>query len=193
MLNVEQYIDRIMEIAGLTRKDEKRVRSELESHMQELLNAGEKSGLTESEVMSMIEKEFGKPQELGTMIAKARGKFLTYLKKGVRKSLITIAVAIVVALAIKAVAFEAFRVTTDVASPLIPKGCRVIVNKLTNNFETNDVVIYRSDKHARVGIIKTIDTDRDGIIVARKNQEDVFVSKEKVVGKAFVLYSCSLL
>jgi hypothetical protein len=193
MQNVEQYIDRIMEIADLTRKDEKRVRSELASHIQELLNAGEKSGLEESEVMSMIENEFGKPEELGKMIARSRGKFRTYLKKEARKFLITLAVFIVIALAIRAVAFEAFRVTSDVASPVVPEGCRVLVNKLTNNFETNDVVIYRPDKHARVGIIKEIDTDKDGVVVARKNEEDVFVSKEKIVGKAFILYSCSLL
>ena len=57
MLNVEQYIDRVMEIADLARKDAKRVRGELESHVQELLNAGQESGLKESEVMEMIDKE----------------------------------------------------------------------------------------------------------------------------------------
>ena len=193
MLNVEQYIDRIMEIADLTRKDEKRVRSELESHIQELLNAGEKSGLTESEVLEMIEKEFGNPEELGKTIAKARGKFRTYLKKKTRKTLITIAVALVIVLAIRAVAFEAFRVTSDVVSPVIPNGSRVLINKLTGNFKVDDVIVFRAEKQAMVGIIKTIESDRDGVIVSRKNREDMFVSKDKIVGKAFILYSCSLL
>lgn len=193
MLNVEQYIDRIMEIADLTRKDEKRVHSELESHIQELLNAGEKSGLTESEVLEMIEKEFGKPEELGEMIAKSRGKFRTYLKKKTRKMLITIVVVLVIAFAIKAVAFEVFRVTTDVASPVVPNGSRVLINKLTGDFKVDDVIVFRPEKQAMVGIIKTIDSDRDGVIVSRKNQEDMFVSKDEIVGKAFILYSCSLL
>ena len=193
MLNVEQYIDRIMEIADLTRKDEKRVRSELESHIQELLNAGEDSGLTESEVLEMIEKEFGNPEELGKTIAKARGKFRTYLKKKTRKTLISIAVALVIALAVKAVAFEAFRVTSDVASPVVPNGSRVLVNKFTGDFKVDDVIVFRPEKQAMVGIIKTIDSDRDGVFVIRKNQEDLFVSKDKIVGKAFILYSCSLL
>lgn len=192
MPNVRQYVDRIMEVADLTRKDAKRVRSELEFHMQKLLNAGEKTGLTESEVMNMLEKEFGNPEELGEMIAKARGKFRTYLKKKTRKLLISIAAALIIAFAVKAVAFEAFRVTTDVASPVVPKGSRVLINKLTSNFKADDVIIFRLDKQAMAGIIKTIDSDRDGVVVSRKNREDVFVPRDKVVGKAFFLYSCSL-
>ena len=192
MLNVEQYIDRIMEIADLTRKDKKRVRSELESHMQELLNAGENSGLTESEVMNMIEKEFGNPEKLGQMIAKARGKFRTYLKKKARRLPISIAVAIVLAFAVRAVAFEAFVVTTDAVSSVVPKSSRILVNKLTSNFEKDDVIVFRFDKRAIVGIIKEIDRARSGVIVSRKNQEDAFVPRDKIVGKAFFLYSCSL-
>jgi len=192
MQNVERYIDRIIEIADLTRKDEKRVRSELESHMQELLNAGEKSGLTESEVMNMIEKEFGHPEELGKMIARARGKFRTYLKKEARKLPISIVVALVIAFAVQAVAFEAFKVTTDAVSPVVPKSSRVLVNKLASNFETNDVIVFRSGTRAMAGIIKEIDGDRNGVIVSRKNQEDTFVPRDKMIGKAFFLYSCSL-
>ena len=192
MQNVERYIDRIIEIADLTRKDEKRVRSELESHMQELLNDGEKYSLTESEVMSMIEKEFGHPEELGKMIARARGKFRTYLKKEARKLPISIVVALVIAFAVQAVAFEAFKVTTDAVSPVVPKSSRVLVNKLTSNFETNDVIVFRSGTRAMAGIIKEIDGDRNGIIVSRKNQEDTFVPRDKMIGKAFFLYSCSL-
>ena len=192
MQNVERYIDQIIEIADLTRKDEKRVRSELESHMQELLNAGEKSGLTESEVMNMVEKEFGNPENLGKMIARARGKFRTYLKKEARKLPISIVVALIIAFAVQAVAFEAFKVTTDAVSPVVPKSSRVLVNKLTSNFETNDVIIFRSDERAMVGIIKEIDGDKNGVIVSRKNQEDTFVPRDKMIGKAFFFYSCSL-
>jgi len=192
MQNVERYIDRIMEIADLTRKDEKRVRSELESHMQELLNDGEKYSLTESEVMSMIEKEFGHPEELGKMIAKARGKFRTYLKKEARKLLISIAAALVIAFAVQAVAFKTFKVTTDAVSPVVPKSSRILVNKLTSNFKTNDVIVFRSGTRAMTGIIKEIDGDRNGVIVSRKNQEDTFVPRDKMIGKAFFLYSCSL-
>ena len=70
MLDVEQYISRVLEVADLTRKDERRVYDELQLHMEKLLHAGAKSGLTESEVMSMVEKEFGDPKELGEMMIK---------------------------------------------------------------------------------------------------------------------------
>ena len=192
MLNVEQYIDRIMEIADLTRKDNKRVRRELKSHMQELLNSAENSGLTESEIMNMIEKEFGNPKELGKMIAKARGKFRTYLKKQARTLPITLAVVLVLSLAVRAVAFQAFRVATDAVSSVVPKGSRVLVNKLTRNFEKDDVIVFRSDKRAMLGIIKEINRDRSGVIIRRKNEEDTFVPRDRIVGKAFFLYSYSL-
>ena len=192
MLNVEQYIDRIMEIADLARKDKKRVRRELESHMQELLNTGENSGLTEGEIMNMIEKEFGNPQELGKMIAKARGKFRTYLKKQARTLPITIAVVLVVVFAVRAIAFKTFWVNTDAVSSVAPRGSRLLVNKLTSNFEKKDVIIFRPDKRAMVGIIKEIDRDRNGVIVSRKNEEDTFVPRDKIIGKAFFLYSYSL-
>jgi hypothetical protein len=192
MLTVERYLDRITEIADLTRKDEKRVREELEVHMREMLNAGEKSGLTESEVMTMVEKEFGNPEELGKMIAKARGKFRTYLKKQARKLPICIVAAVALAFAIRAVAFEPFRVTTDAVSPIVPKSSRVLVNKLTSSFKVNDVIVFHQEKQAMAGIVKEIDEDRGGVMVSRKNQEDTFVRKDKIVGKAFFLYSFSL-
>ena len=77
MQKVEQYINRIMENAELAYRDEKRVRSELESHIQGLFLDGEVSSLTEMEAMNMIEKEFGNAERLGAMIAKEKGKFRT--------------------------------------------------------------------------------------------------------------------
>ena len=192
MLTVDRYIDRIMKIADLTRKDEKRVRGELEIHLQEMLNAGEKSGMTESEVMTMVEKEFGDPEELGKMIANARGKFRTYLKKKARKLTICVLAAVVIALTVKAVAFEAFRITTDAVSPLAPQGSRVLVNKLADNFKVNDVIVFRPNKQTFVGVVKEVDEDTGGVTVSRKKREDMFVEKDKIIGKAFFLYSFSL-
>jgi hypothetical protein len=180
-----------MEIADLTRKDEKRVRSELESHMQELLSAGEKSGLTESEVMSMIEKEFGKPEELGKMIAKARGKFRTYLKKQARGLLITIVVAIILAFILKASFIEEFRITSDALSPRVPKSSRVMINKLTKNFRPGDIIIFKSDNYNMLGIVKEITEDKNNLIITRNNEEDKVVAINKIKGKAFLLYSFS--
>ena len=56
----------------------------------------------------------------------------------------------------------------------------------------NDVIIFRPEKRALVGIVKEIDDDKGGVIVARKNEEDVFVMKDKIVGKAIFLSSWNL-
>lgn len=192
MLSLEEYLDGIMESANLTKKDGRRVRSELENHIQELLTAGKSKGLTESEVVKMIEKEFGNAEELGKMIAKSRGKFLTYLKKQTKKISITFAIVVLVALGIRAVAFEAFRVTTDVVSPVVPINSRVLVNKLEGNFEVNDVIVFRPEKRALVGIIKEINDAKKGVVVTRKGKEDVFVGNDKIVGRAMFIYHCEL-
>ena len=191
MLNVEQYVDRIMEIADLTRKDEKRVRGELESHIQELLNAGEKSGLTERAVIEMIEKEFGKPEELGKMIAKAKGKFRTYLKRETKSLLIVIPVAIILAFILKFTIIEEFRITSDALSPRVPKSSRVMVNKLARNFEPGDIIIFKSDNYNMLGIVKEIAENKNNLIITRNNEKDKVVAINKIKGKAFLLYSCS--
>ncbi len=192
MLNIAEYLDRIMEVADLTRKDGRRVRNELENHIQELLLAGESKGLSESEVAEMIEKEFGDAEELGKMIAKAKGRFLTYMKKQTKKTAIGLTVALVVAFTIKAVAFEAFRVPTDVASPRVPANSRIIVNKLAENFEVDDIVVFQLEQGKRVGLVKEIDKAKNGMIVVRKGEEDKFVSNDIIVGKAVFLYFCKL-
>lgn len=192
MLSLEEYLDRIMESADLTKKDGRRIRSELENHIQELLTAGKSKGLTESEVVKMIEKEFGNAEELGKMIAKSRGKFLTYLKKQTKRISITFAIGVLVVLGIRAVAFEAFRVTTDVVSPVVPINSRVLVNKLEGNFEVNDVIVFRPEKRALIGIIKEINDAKKGVVVTRKGKEDVFVGNDKIVGRAMFIYHCEL-
>ncbi len=192
VLNIAEYLDKIMEVANLTRKDGRRVRSELENHIQELLTAGENKGLSESEVAEMIEKEFGDAEELGTMIAKAKGRFLTYMKKQTKKTAIGLTVALVVAFTIKTVAFEAFYVSSDVASPRVPASSRVLVNKFTEDFEVDDVLVFRIEQGERVGIVKKIDDANNGLVVARKGEEDMFVSNDAIVGKAVFLYFCKL-
>jgi len=192
MLSIEEYLDKIMESADLTNKDGRRVRGELENHIQELLAAGESKGLTESEVVKMIEKEFGSAEELGKMIAKARGKFLTYVKKQTKKTFITLAVVVIIALGVRAVAFEAFRVTTNAVSSVVPINSRVLVNKLEKNFEVDDVIVFRPEQGARIGLIKEIANAKNGVVVTRKGEEDMFVGNDKIVGRALFIYHCKL-
>ncbi|OHB67013.1 MAG: hypothetical protein A2Y76_07535 [Planctomycetes bacterium RBG_13_60_9] len=192
MHNLEEYLNKIMEVADLAPRDARRVRNELQSHLRELLDVGHNRDLPESEVMSMVEKEFGSPEELGTMIARAKGRFRTYLKKQARRLPLTLAAAVVLAFAIKATAFEAFRVTTDALSPRVPASSRVLVNKLSRQVDANDVIVFRLDKEYRVGIVRQTDSDRGGILVHRNGEPEVFVPSHQIVGKAIFLYSYAL-
>lgn len=189
MHSLDEYLDRIMEIADLAPRDEKRVRSELQMHLGELLDAGIKDDLSESEVTIMVRREFGSPEELGAMIAKARGRFRTYLKKQARRLPLTLAAALVLALAIKATAFQAFRVTNDAASPRVPACSRVLVNKLSRHPDVNDVVVFRVEEGYRVGIVTRAQADGEDLVVHRNGEPDVVLPGSQIVGKAIFLYS----
>ena len=192
MHNLEQYLDRIIEIANLAPRDARRVRGELQCHLSELLDAGERQSRSESEVMKMVKKQFGNPEDLGAMIAKAKGRFRTYLKKQARRLPLTLAAAVVLALAVKATAFEAFRVTTDALSPRVPANSRLLINKLSRHLDANDVIVFRLDEDYKVGIVRQSDPDRDGLVVHREGEPDVFVRSDRIVGKAIFLYSYAL-
>jgi len=192
MHDLKEYLDRIMETADLAPRDARRVRGELQCHLGELLDAGERQDRSESEVMKMVEKEFGSPGELGAMIARAKGRFRTYLKKQARRLPLSLAAAVVLALAIKATAFEAFRVTTDSVSPRVPARSRVLVNKLSQHVDANDVIVFRLDADYKVGIVRQIDPDRDTVVVRRNGEPDVSVRNDQIIGKAFFLYSYGL-
>ena len=192
MHNLEQYVNRIIEIADLAPRDARRVRGELQCHLGELLGAGNRQNLSESEVMNMVEKEFGNPEELGAMIARAKGRFRTYLKKQARRLPLSLAAAVVLAFAIKATAFEAFRVTTDSLSPRVPARSRLLVNKLSRHVDANDVIVFRLDADYKVGIVRQTDPDRGVVVVHRNGEPDVSVRNDQIIGKAFFLYSYGL-
>jgi hypothetical protein len=86
-MNIEAYVNKVLECADLAPSDEKRVRAELRDHILEMIDNGKHIGISETEVMQMVTKEFGTPEELGKMIAKAKGRFFTYLKKQARHDL----------------------------------------------------------------------------------------------------------
>ncbi len=191
MLPIEDYINQIIKFANLAKTDEQRVRRELENHLQELLNNGQQSGLTESEIIAMLEREFGNPEELGNLIAKAKGKFRTYLKKEARKLPIALVVTFVVISVVYFFVAQPFTVKTDSISPVVPQNSRILVNKLTHNFRANDIIVFRAENGKRCGIIKAVDKDNH-IIVSRKGEPDNLVSRDNIIGKAFFLYSFSL-
>jgi hypothetical protein len=122
------------------------------------------------------------------MNAQANGRFRTYLKTQARRLPLTLAIAVVLALAIRATAFEAVRVTTDRLSPRVPAHSRLLVNTLSRQEDVNDVIVFQLDKVRKLGIVRQIDADRR-VMVHRNGEPETLVRSDQIVGKAIFLYS----
>lgn len=180
---LKAYIDQIMEAADLAPRDTRRVRAELSDHLEEIVAISRRNNIPEREVMMMVEGEFGKPKELGEAIARARGRFRTYLKKRARRWPIEVAVALVLALGIKAFAMQTFRATTDTLSPVVLKGNRVLVNKLTSRLQENDVIVYRDGDYAKIGLVKDLNTSQDKVVISRNGEDEKTIDTDMITGR----------
>ena len=190
MDNLEDYLNRIMEAADLAPRDARRVRAELNEHLQEIIELGRRNGVPDEEVMAMVEQDFGKPDELGKAIARAKGRFRTYLKKRARylpRNFIAIAISLLVLnLVVYRLVFEPYRVASDALSPLVQKGNRVCVNKLAGKFRENDVVLWRENGRARLGIVKDADIEGHKVVVSRHGEEDRTLDTTAIIGRVFL-------
>jgi len=185
-MNIEAYVNKVLECADLAPSDKKRVCAELRNHILEMIDNGKHIGISETEVMQMVTKEFGTPEELGKMIAKAKGRFLTYLKKQARHTAITFPIVFGFLIMFNLFVCQPFKVTKDSVSN-VPAGSRVLVNKLSKTFNVNDIVVFRrADKHALVGRIKSL---QDDTIVVSRSDSECTISKKDMVGKAFFMYA----
>jgi hypothetical protein len=185
-MDIEAYLNEVLGYADLAPSDEKRVRGELRNHIMEMIDSGKNIGISEMEVMQMVNKEFGSPEELGKMITKAKGRFLTYLKKEVRRFIIAIPIVFVFLILVHFYVSEAFKVTQSQVSG-IPAGSRVLVNKLAKSFDVNDVIVFkRADKLALVGKIKSL---QDNTILISRSDGEYTINKKDIVGKVFFMYS----
>lgn len=181
MREVEGYIDRIMFEASLVSWDDKRVRRELEEHLQEIVEVQKRNEIPTEEMMMKVEQEFGNPEELGKAIARAKGAFRTYLKKEFRPR--NLILAVVIALSLRAVVVQSFVAKGEFLPEGIEQGNFVLVNKLANTFELNDVVVCKEDGAFILYGVKSAEADR--ITVVKPNAEKV-IDKESIVGKIFL-------
>ena len=190
MGDLEDYLDRIMEAADLAPRDARRVRAELNEHLQDIIELGRRNGVPDGEVMAMMEQEFGNPEELGKAIARAKGEFLTGLKKRARRlpiNIVKITVALLILhLVVYQFRFDAYRVASDAVSPLVQTGNRVWVNKLAASFRENDVVLYRENGRARLGIVKDADIEGHKVVVSSGGEEDRALDTTAIIGRVFL-------
>jgi hypothetical protein len=181
---IERYLDEVMWNAALARPDEKIVRQELKDHLATLANADNPT--QSKEVYTMLEEKFGSPRKIGDGIARAKGRFRTYLKKQARRLPITLSIALVLAFAVRWRVAQAFYATGNAAAPAVPKGSRVLVYKLATTFNPGDVVVFRSESgETRLGIVKGARAD-GSLLLSRNGSPDVIEPRDRIVGRVFL-------
>jgi hypothetical protein len=181
---VEQYLDEVLAYASLARGDERRVREELRDHLEELATTARENNATQEEVCTMLQNEFGKPEAIGNAIARAKGRFRTYLKKQKRRLPITLAVVFILVLLLELTVIRVFRAATDAVAPNIPLGSRMLVYKLASAFRPGDVVAFRSaEGKTRLGVVQTVDDGDGSLKVMRNGEPEQIVGRGKVIGR----------
>ncbi len=142
----------------------------------------------------MVNKEFGNPEELGKMIAKAKGKFRTCLKKQTWNVPVSIVIAVVIAFTLKAFALEACVLSSNSIEPVAPQHSRILFNKLTDNYQIGDVVLYKEGDKKVVGIVRSLDHDNDNIVVWMNKPDylEKTVMRDMMLGKGVFLYGTKL-
>jgi hypothetical protein len=184
---IEKYLEDVLCYADLASADERSVRAELAEHLHSLVENSQASD--PKEIYAMLKDQFGNPKKVGLNIAAAKGRLRTYFKKRVRKFPLKLAIALVLAFAVRFAVAESFYVSGDGAAPMIPCGSRVLVYKLAHSFNPGDVVVYRNTSgEFLLGTILR-ESDSDGWLVARYtgSQREVHeVPRERIVGRVFL-------
>jgi len=105
-----------------------------------------------------------------------------WLAKKLKKLGVSIAVALVLALGIRASVAEAFYATTDAVAPEVPRNARALVYKLAGTFKPQDIIVYRDgDGVAMFG--RVVSADAQNVVVSRADAERVTVPVSDVVGR----------
>jgi hypothetical protein len=178
---IERYLDEVMWNAALARPDENIVRQELKEHLSTLAENSESK-----EVYTMLQEKFGNAGMIGDAIARARGRFRTWLKKKARRLPVTLAIVLVLAFAVRWRVAEAFYAAGNSAAPAVPRGSRVLVYKLATNFNPGDVVVFRSDSgNAYLGTVKREQPD-GSLLLSRNGWADQIAPRNRIIGRVFL-------
>jgi hypothetical protein len=188
---LEKYLEDVLCRANLAPPDERIVEAELREHLQSLLEASVAAGAassphaTPTEVYAMLENEFGRAKVVGSSIARAKGRFRTYLKKQMYHLPLKIAVALVLAFGVRCAVAQSFYASGNGAAPQIPVGSAVLVYKLARTFSPGDVIVFRvADGTARLGIVKS--STNGNLIVHNNGLGDQPVAMDHVVGRVIL-------
>ena len=94
-----------------------------------------------------------------------------------------IAVALPLALGVRAAVAETFRATTDAVAPEVPRDARVLVYKLARSYHGGDIVAYHTDAGGAVRLGRVVSADAHGVTVHRSAEGDAVVPADRLVGR----------
>ncbi len=177
--SVSRYVDAVLEAAALARRDEEEVREELAADLAEFEVVAGRVGATDEEVCAMIEGEFGKAEELGGAIARAKGRFRTYLKKETSHLPRNILVALGVALVLRWQVVSVYRVRSGSMEPILLSDSSVVVNKLAYRVggpAVGDVIAYDEEGKVIVAEVESV-AEGGGVVVVRKANPEASTSQ----------------
>lgn len=184
---IERYLENVLCYADLARGDERNVRVELAEHLHALATQAQPKD--PKEIYAMLNDQFGNPKTVGRSIAAAKGRVRTYFKKARRRWPWQIGIVVVLGLAARFAVAQSFYVAGDGASPMVPRGSRVLVYKLANSFHPGDVIVYRySASEFRLGIIDRQVSD-DRWLIERgqgRAKQTTELAREQIVGRVFL-------
>ncbi|MEZ0277092.1 MAG: hypothetical protein ACAH88_19435, partial [Roseimicrobium sp.] len=127
----------------------------------------------------------GRNKAAGTPLAPPANRRQLLRSMGSR-ALITVALAIAIALFLRAFFVQSFVAATDAASPEIPRGSHMLVWKLSRDFDPGDLVAYNYQGRPCVGRVSSSDTKH--VTLSHYKRPDVRVPLHDIVGKVVSVY-----
>ncbi len=118
------------------------------------------------------------------------GRLRAYLGKRVHQAPRALAVAVVIALPIRWQVVEAFVVSNDGMTPMVDKGCHVVVNKLAYRFgdpQKGDLVVYKRLGKAIVAMVEAVEAGQDSLRVRdMASGASAQVARESIIGRVWL-------
>ena len=104
-------------------------------------------------------------------------------RRFLRKGIITLLIAVAIAVPIRQCLALPITVATDAVSPELRKGNFALVYRLASNFEVGDVLAYKQEGKIFVG--RFVSSEEGQVLVSRFEQEKT-VAQDSVIGKIVI-------
>jgi hypothetical protein len=174
--------------------DEEMLR-ELETHLRDAVSDGVERGLLPAEAFSQALGELGDSVQLADEFSKVKENRSTAHQTMTMKTSLTrhprlrrlgrqIALAIAIAVPLRAFVLAPYRAAGASVAPEVPAGSHIIVWQLAPKFSPGDIAAYRDGGRVFLGRVATVGTD--SLTVDRAQESGIPVSRKAVIGRVIL-------